>query len=112
MGRIPRKQNIYAAHAWFEVLQTTRRSQTAVMTLDPGQSSGDEPEAHEGSDQVLLVVDGEVAAEIGKKRSRLKAGDVVIIPPGTKHKFTNRDRKAAVTFSVYSPPEYARETKG
>ena len=112
MGRSPTKRNILDAREWFEVLQTTRRSQTAVMTLGPGQSSGDEPESHEGSDQVLLVVEGEVAAAIGKKRSRLKTGDVVIIPPGTKHKFTNRSKKRVVTFSVYSPPEYPRDAKG
>ncbi|MEI9892515.1 MAG: cupin domain-containing protein [Chthoniobacter sp.] len=72
------------ARKWFEVLQTTMRSQTAVMTLGPGQSSGDQPEAHEGSDQVLLLVQGRLSALIGGKRSRLKAGDVVVIPPQVK----------------------------
>ena len=53
-----KRANIYRAKEWFEVLQTTKRSQTAVMTLAPGQSSGDEPEAHSSSDQVLLLVRG------------------------------------------------------
>jgi mannose-6-phosphate isomerase-like protein (cupin superfamily) len=80
-----KRANIYRAKEWFKVLQTTKRSQTAVMTLSPGQSSGDEPE-----DQVLLLIQGELSAEIGGKRSRMKAGDVVIIQPRVEHRFTNR----------------------
>ena len=107
-----KRANIYQAKEWFRVLQTTKRSQTAVMTLGPGQSSGDEPEAHASSDQVLLLIHGELSAEIGGKRSRMKAGDVVIIPPRVKHRFTNRGEQPAVTFSVYSPPEYPPDEKG
>jgi mannose-6-phosphate isomerase-like protein (cupin superfamily) len=107
-----KRANIYRTKEWFEVLQTTKRSQTAVMTLGPGKSSGDEPEAHAGSDQVLLLIDGQLAAEIGGKRSHLEAGDVVIIPPGVKHRFRNTGEKPAVTFSVYSPPEYPPGQKG
>src|ERR1700736_3398829 len=96
-----RRANIYQVKGWFKVLQTTGRSQTAVMKLGAGQSTGKEPEAHENSDQVLLLIEGELSAEIGGKRSRMKAGDAVIIPPRVKHKFTNRGDQAAVTFSVY-----------
>ena len=38
--------NLHAAKEWFKVLQTTDRSQTAVMNLAPGEASGEEPEAH------------------------------------------------------------------
>ena len=58
-----KRANIYRVKECFKVLQTTKRSQTAVMTLGPGQSSGDEPEAHASSDQVLLLVDGELSAK-------------------------------------------------
>ncbi|CEF49119.1 unnamed protein product [uncultured bacterium] len=71
----------------------------------------EEPEAHENSDQVLLLVAGELSAEIGGKRSRMKEGDVVTIPAGVKHKFTNRDEQPAVTFNVYSLPEYRADEK-
>lgn len=76
------------------------------MTLGPGQASGDEPEAHKASDQVLLLIEGELSAEIAGARSPMKAGDIVVIPPRTKHKLTNLGDVPAVTFSVYSPPEY------
>src|SRR5262245_56682207 len=94
--------NIWATKNWFEVLQTGEKSQTAVMKLAPGKSSGDEAEAHEDSEQILLVIEGEVLAEIESEEKTLHEGDVVVIPPGVKHRFTNRSRKPALTFNVYS----------
>ena len=107
-----KRANIYRAKEWFKVFQTTKQSQTAVMTLGPGQSSGDKAEAHASSDQVLLLIHGKLSAEIGGKRSRMKPGDVVIIPPRVRHRFRNRGDRPAVTFSVYSPPEYPPGEKG
>lgn len=103
--------NIWTTKGWFEVLQTSDKSQTAVMKLAPGRSSGEEAEAHDNSEQVLLVMEGEVFAEIESERKTLREGDVVVIPPGAKHKFTNRSKKPVFTFNVYSPPEYSPEMK-
>ena len=44
-GKNVKRANIYTAKEWFKVLQTTKRSQTAVMTLGGGQSTGEKPEA-------------------------------------------------------------------
>ena len=98
--------NISEAKDWFEVLQTSERSQTAMMTLAPGKSSGEKAEAHEGSDQVLLVLQGELTGEVGNENLTLKKGDVIIIPSGVKHRFTNQSQRQAMTFNVYSPPAY------
>jgi mannose-6-phosphate isomerase-like protein (cupin superfamily) len=103
--------NIGEGQEWFEVLQTGDKSQTAMMTLQPGKSSG-EKEGHKKSEQVLLLLEGELAGEIGEEHATLKKGDVLLIPAGVKHRFTNRGNKTAVTFNVYSPPEYAAGTKG
>ncbi len=99
--------NIEEAKDWFEVLQTSERSQTAMMTLAPGKSSGEKAEAHEDSDQVLLILEGELTGEVDAEHLILKKGDVLIIPAGVKHRFTTRSRKRAVTFNVYSPPAYS-----
>ena len=104
--------NLQHASEWFEVLQTTDRSQTAVMTLDPGQASGDEAENHSKSDQVLIVLDGEVLAEVGEERTRMCKGDVVVIPAGVNHRFENEGSAVARTFSVYAPPAYPAEARG
>ena len=99
-------KNIREASDWFEVLQTTKRTQTAMMTLKPGKSSGSEPEGHKNSDQVLLVLKGEVEGEIADETLTLREGDVIVIPAGTRHKFSNRGSADAITFNTYSPPEY------
>jgi mannose-6-phosphate isomerase-like protein (cupin superfamily) len=104
--------NIDRAKEWFEVLQTSERSQIAMMTLKPGDSTGSKAEAHEKSDQVLLMLDGNLNGEVGNERPSLKKGDVIIIPAGTKHRFVNDGSRAAVTFNVYSPPAYPPRTKG
>lgn len=98
--------NIESAKDWFEVLQTGERSQTAMMTLAPGQSTGQKAEAHEKSDQVLLMLEGELTGEVDDERPILKKGDVIMISAGAKHRFTNQTQKRAVTFNVYSPPAY------
>ena len=68
--------NISEAKGWFEVLQTGERSQTAMMTLAPADATGDKAEAHEKSDQVLLMLEGELTGEVGDERPHLKKGDV------------------------------------
>ena len=98
--------NISDAKEWFEVLQTGERSQTAMMTLAPGDATGDKAEAHEKSNQVLLMLEGELTGEVGDERPHLRKGDVIIIPAGLKHRFVNRAKKPALTFNVYSPPAY------
>ncbi len=98
--------SIRQSKAKFEVLQTTARSQTAVMILAPGGESSQEPNVHEKSDQVLLVVEGEVEAEVEGKKRLLRAGEVCLVPAGAKHRFMNVGHQSALTFNVYAPPEY------
>lgn len=99
-------KNLGEAKDWFSVLQTSDKTQTAVMTLNPGQSSGDKPEAHENSEQVLLVLQGEVQADIHGEKKTMRERDVVVIPAGVPHKFTNASQNRVMTFNTYSPPEY------
>jgi mannose-6-phosphate isomerase-like protein (cupin superfamily) len=103
--------DINKTKAWFEVLQTRERSQTAMMTLAPGASTGDKAEAHPKSEQVLLLLEGELTGEVGDERLNLRKDNVIIIPAGMKHRFTNHAEKAAVTFNVYAPPAYPAGTK-
>lgn len=103
---------IAEATEWFEVLQTGERAQTAMMTLAPGDASGEQPNAHEKSEQILLVLEGEVEAEVAGEKQTLSKGSVVLVPAGVKHRFVNRSGKPAVTFNVYAPPEYPPGSKG
>jgi mannose-6-phosphate isomerase-like protein (cupin superfamily) len=90
----------------FKVLQTSRKSQTAIMTLAPGESSGPKGNEHPKSEQTLLVLEGEILADIGSKKRTLRKGDIVIVPPGVEHRFVNHGGSPAITFNVYAPPAY------
>jgi len=100
------KHNVADVKSSFKVLQTGTQTQTAIMTLNPGQASGEKSNEHPQSDQVLLVLQGELKAEIGEELTTLRKGDVVIVPAGIDHRFSNESKLVASTFNVYGPPAY------
>jgi hypothetical protein len=63
--------NISEATERFEVLQTSKRSQSAMMTLASGASTGKKAEANKKSDQILLVQKGKL-----NRRSRSRGKSV------------------------------------
>ena len=89
---------------FFEVLQETERSQTAVMTVGPGQDGGPE-ETHAG-DQVVYVVEGEAAIRIEGVVHRAAAGACALIPAGARHHVANDGARPLLLLSVYAPPAY------
>lgn len=97
------------ARKFFKVIATATKSQAAMMTLKPGQSSGPMGNDHPMSEQVVYVVEGELVAEIRGERRTLKAGDCVIVPLRASHRFVNRGKRPAVTVNVYAPPAYDRD---
>jgi mannose-6-phosphate isomerase-like protein (cupin superfamily) len=105
-------KNIEDFEEWFQVMHTTGRSQVATMELAAGKSTGDEAEAHDHSDQVLLVTRGSIKGEIDKQEVSLKQGQFVVIPANTKHRFYNDTGESALTFNVYAPPAYPPDEKG
>src|SRR5262245_65405139 len=68
---------------FFRVLQETARSQTAVMTVAPGQDAG--PEETHAADQILYVIEGEADIRAGSERLTAGSGALVTIPAGTPH---------------------------
>lgn len=103
--------NIHEVKKGFQVLHTTMQSQTAVMILAAGKKSSEEMNTHEKSDQVLLLLEGELHGYVNDEKRILKKGDVCVVPAGTPHRFENQGNRQAVTFNVYSPPEYAADEK-
>ena len=89
---------------FFQVLQQTERSQTAVMTIEPGADAG--PEEEHTGDQVLFVLEGEAEARVGETRHRVAAGACVMIPAGTRHHVRNVGATPLFFLTVYAPPVY------
>ena len=103
--------HIFEAGTGFRVLDTTERSQTGLLTLEVGEATGEKPSTHAQSDQVLVVLQGEVTAEVGGESAVLKEGDAVTVPAKTPHRFINTGRDRAITFSVYALPAFPPEKK-
>lgn len=98
--------NIHESTEDFHLLETTGRTQTATMTLKPGESTGDDLNQHPHSDQTVVVLAGELTAEVGAEREVLRTGQSVIVPAGVKHRFRNEKNATAFAFTVYAPPAY------
>jgi mannose-6-phosphate isomerase-like protein (cupin superfamily) len=95
-----------AAHrgAFFKVLQETERSQTAVMTIAPGQDAGPE-ETHAG-DQIIYVVEGQARIRIEDREHAAGPGALVMIPAGARHHVRNAGSTPLFFVTVYAPPAY------
>ena len=89
---------------FFEVLQATERTQTAVMTIGPGRDGGPE-ETHAG-DQVVYVIEGVAVVTIEGAAHEARPGACVLIPAGARHHVRNPGAAPLFFLSVYAPPAY------
>jgi len=90
----------------FKVLGTQDGVQTARMRLKRGEASGPFGNEHPMSVQVLIVVRGELDAQIGHEHSWMREGDSVIVRRGVAHRFVGASEEDTVTLNVYAPPAY------
>ncbi len=77
-----------------------------VARFAPGGSTGDEPYTHGDSEELLVVVEGEVHVELDGDVHRLAAGDSVQYRSSTPHRVSNEGSETAEVMFVISPPSY------
>ncbi|GLZ57702.1 hypothetical protein Misp05_12780 [Micromonospora sp. NBRC 107095] len=87
------------------VLWTGEHTQLVIMTIPPDGEIGEE--VHEGIDQILTFVSGVGEARVAGAKRKVAAGDLVVVPAGTKHNFVNTGPNPLVLYTVYGPPEHA-----
>ena len=90
------------------VLQTGRHTQVVAMTLQAGEDIG--AEVHPDNDQVLIFTEGSVRAEVAGETREVASGDLVVVPAGTEHNFTNSGSGQVRLLTVYGPPDHAPDT--
>ena len=86
------------------VLWTGKHTQVVIMTIPAGGEIGEE--VHE-VDQILTFVSGIGQAKVSGQTRKVSQGDMVIVPAGAKHNFTNEGPNPLVLYTVYGPPEHA-----
>ncbi|MBM0277219.1 cupin domain-containing protein [Micromonospora tarensis] len=87
------------------VLWTGEHTQLVIMTIPAGGEIGEE--VHEGIDQILTFVSGVGEARVAGAKQEVVAGDLVVVPAGTRHNFVNTGPNPLVLYTVYGPPEHA-----
>lgn len=97
---------------FFRVLHTTKRSQTAFMTVPPGEEAGP-PEVHDDADQVFYVVEGVMRWKAWSKGEEAEPeageagpGTVLVVPAGIRHHVASVGKEPLLFLTVYAPPEY------
>jgi mannose-6-phosphate isomerase-like protein (cupin superfamily) len=83
---------------------TGEHSQLVVMNIPPGDEVGEE--VHEHTEQTLFFLSGTAKVLLDGKQSRVQAGDVVVVTPGTRHNFINDGREPLRIYTVYAPPNH------
>jgi mannose-6-phosphate isomerase-like protein (cupin superfamily) len=87
------------------VLWTGKHTQLVVMTIPPDGEIGEE--VHEENDQILTFVSGVGEARVAGETKAVAAGDLVVVPAGTRHNFVNSGPNPLVLYTVYGPADHA-----
>lgn len=77
-----------------------------VGEMPPGGTTGDEPYTHGQSEELLIVVRGEVILQLGDQEHHLLAGDSIDYFSSTPHRLVNCGPRQADVIWVVSPPSY------
>ncbi len=85
-----------------EVLVETPRLWSQVICLQGAQDHG--PVSDPEADGLLVVLAGEVAAQVGRSRARMKQWESVTVPAGDELTVRNASEDPSVVLLVLAPP--------
>jgi glyoxylate utilization-related uncharacterized protein len=85
-----------------EVLVETPKLWSQVICLQGSQDHG--PVSDPLADGLLVVLAGEVAAQVGRGRARMKQWESVTVPAGEELTVRNASEDPSVLLLVLSPP--------
>ncbi len=77
-----------------------------VGELDPAGSTGAEPYAHGDSEELFVVLSGEVELQLGDELHELGPGDSIDYRSSTTHRVSNIGEGSAEVLWIISPPSY------
>ena len=87
-----------------KVLFTGQKSQLVVMSIVPGGEVGEE--VHDHVEQLLFFLSGQGKAILDGVESEIKAGDVCVVTPGTRHNFLNTGAEPLKIYTIYAPANH------
>lgn len=78
--------------------------ETYFAELAPGDQTAEEPYSHGNSEEIFLVVSGEVEARVGDERYRLGPGDSLCYQSSLPHLVASVSEEVASFIWIISPP--------
>ena len=94
--------------AFRRVVYTGAKIQFTVMSIPAGGEVGTETHAH--GEQVFFSVSGTGEATYDGRSHKFGVGDVLVVPPGTKHNIENTAKDPLKFYTSYSPPNHLPNT--
>jgi glyoxylate utilization-related uncharacterized protein len=85
-----------------EVLHETAQLFSEVICLQGAQGIG--PMRDATADGLVIVLSGEVAAQVGRSRARMRQWGSVIVPAGEELTIRNASDEPSVVLLVLAPP--------
>lgn len=98
--------NLETLYSPFEEFQGRFRdsgTETSVIRLEAGDSEGTGWCSHEGSQQMVLVLEGKILAEMNGGSRLLAKGGTVVIGEDVSYRLTNPGNQLAIGFAVLAP---------
>ncbi len=87
------------------VLYTAQHSQIVLMSLKPKEEIGEE--VHKKIDQFFRFESGRGVVVINGVVHRIRDGDAILVPAGSRHNVINTSQNSALKFyTIYSPPDH------
>ena len=81
-----------------------------LATFDAGK--GNVEHVHPNCEEVVYVLEGEVEHTLGEQKTRLKAGDLIVVPRNVPHRLTNVGASAMKACIIFSSPDRKFEPTG
>lgn len=86
------------------VVFTSGHMQLILMALKPGEDIG--AEVHPAHDQFFRIEKGSGEIRMNGERSRVAAGDAIMVPAGTRHNLINTGKRRLRLYTLYAPPAH------
>lgn len=85
-----------------------KRLSVAEARIEPGAATREH--LHRSSEEVYYILKGEGEIHVGGEKARICEGDVVLIPPNSRHYVVNTQEEELIILCACSPPYSHRDT--
>jgi len=81
----------------------------SLVNAPPGRR----PDLHRHDyDEIIIVQDGRATCVAGDEQRDMKAGDIIVIPAGTPHRFVNSGHTPLRQIDIHANPKFVTEWLG